>query len=403
MKNIFTIAKKELIDTLRDRRTLIFMVVIPVLVFPLILNGITRLQNSIGESAAKKTIKVGFSSRGEAADLKMILDTTSNIEVVEVEHFSNLMAAREGFKDMINNDSLAAVLYVSPGFDKQIEGRDQGMITIIHNATEESPKDRMQDILEDYQEQLTAERLDSLNLTDKSIAPLKIETNLGNIAPKQEILGKLAGGILPYLFVAFCFLGCMYPAIDLFTGEKERGTIETILTVPVSRSQLLIGKMAVVALSGLISATLAIGGLFLGLATLDIPPEFLDLVYSIITPQLVIMLYLMIIPLTLFFAGIMIPLSVYAKTFKEAQSIITPLNIIMVLPVVIGFLPGVELTAVTAVIPIVNIVLSTKEIIAGTMDPVLMIMVMGSLIAYAAIAVSLAFRQFGKESNILRS
>lgn len=403
MKNILTIAKKELIDTLRDRRTLIFMVVLPVLVFPLILNGITRLQSSIGESAKKKTIKVGFSSRGEAEGLKYILDTTSNIEMVELEYFSNLLAAREGLGPLINNDSLAAILYVTPGFDQKVDGRGQGMVTIIHNATEESPKDRMEDLLENYQEQLLASRLDSLALNADAIAPLKIETNLGNIAPKQEILGKVAGGILPYLFVAFCFLGCMYPAIDLFTGEKERGTIETILTVPVSRGQLLIGKMAVVALSGLISATLAIGGLFLGLATLDIPPEFLDLVYSILTPQLVLMLYLMIIPLTIFFAGVMIPLSVYAKTFKEAQSIITPLNIIMVLPVVIGFLPGVELTAVTAVIPIVNIVLSTKEIIAGTMDPFLMFLVMGSLIAYAGIAVSLAFRQFGKESNILRA
>ena len=124
---------------------------------------------------------------------------------------------------------------------------------------------------------------------------------------------------------------------------------------------------------------------------------------SILTPAFVIQLFLMLIPLTVFFAGIMIPITVYAKSFKEAQSIITPLNIAIILPVVIGFLPGIELTATTAIIPVVNITLCTKQIVAGTLDYGLFAMGVGSLFVYASIACYISLRQFGNEKNVLRS
>ena len=97
----------------------------------------------------------------------------------------------------------------------------------------------------------------------------------------------------------------------------------------------------------------------------------------------------------------MIPIAVYAKTFKEAQSIITPLNIVVVLPAMIGFFPGIELNLSTACIPVINVVLSTKELIAGTLNLnylLISFLVMGFL---ALISVFISYKQFGKESNIL--
>ncbi len=89
---------------------------------------------------------------------------------------------------------------------------------------------------------------------------------------------------------------------------------------------------------------------------------------GILNFQFILLLFSLLLPLTVFFAGIMIPVAVYAKSFKEAQSIITPINLIVVLPAMVGFFPGIELTAMTACIPVVNIVLATKELIAGTLD-----------------------------------
>jgi sodium transport system permease protein len=95
------------------------------------------------------------------------------------------------------------------------------------------------------------------------------------------------------------------------------------------------------------------------------------------------------------------PIAIYAKSFKEAQSIITPLNIVMVLPAMIGFFPGIELNFTTAFIPVVNVVLATKELIGGTLSLGSFLSVFGVMFLLACVAISLSLRQFGKESNIL--
>jgi sodium transport system permease protein len=194
----------------------------------------------------------------------------------------------------------------------------------------------------------------------------------------------------------------MLPAIDLFAGEKERGTIETLLTSPVNRAQILIGKMIVVTTIGLMSATIALIGLFVSLNMLDADSELMSAINQILSPKLILTLYLLLVPLAFFFAGVMIPISVYSRSYKEAQSILTPLNIVMVLPAMAGFFPGVELDYTTAFIPIVNVVLATKAIIAGNADMVLIAITFISLILLAALSIVIAMKQFGKESMVLR-
>jgi sodium transport system permease protein len=198
-------------------------------------------------------------------------------------------------------------------------------------------------------------------------------------------------------------MGAMYPAIDLFTGEKERKTLETLLTTPASRLEILVGKMAVVVSSGLLSAVLAIVGLFVAVRTTAGMPDFFSgMISGMLSVSFVLLLLAMLIPLTIFFAGIMVPLTIYAKSFKEAQSILSPMTFLVIFPAVIGLMPGIELTTVTALIPIVNISLATKEIIAGTIQTPLLLITIISLIAYATISVLFCVRWFGKETHILR-
>ena len=109
----------------------------------------------------------------------------------------------------------------------------------------------------------------------------------------------------------------------------------------------------------------------------------------------------LLLPLVIFFAGLMIPIAIYAKSFKEAQSIITPLNIVMVLPAMVGFFPGIELNLNTTLIPVVNVVLATKELIAGTLSLPYFLSVFGIMCLLALLSVLISYKQFGKESNIL--
>jgi sodium transport system permease protein len=195
----------------------------------------------------------------------------------------------------------------------------------------------------------------------------------------------------------------MYPAIDLFTGEKERGTIETLLTTPVARWKILMGKMLVVVSSGMLAASCSLIGLFISIEYLDLgaEKEIMEVIHGMLNLPFILSLLALLFPMVIFFAGVMIPIAIYAKSFKEAQSIITPLNIVMVLPAMIGFFPGIELNLNTAFIPVINVVLATKELIAGTLSFGYFLSVFSVMLLIAGLAVLLSYRQFGKESNIL--
>lgn len=398
MRQIFTIFRKELKDTLRDRRTLMTMIVIPVLIFPIILTVFVNVSESFQKDAMDKVMHIGYTKGQEnnlvIESLGSLPDSLMKLKLVEVSD-------EEELRKLIQSDSLQAGLLFSSDFNSSVTNQKTGKIEVLINATKIGNKDRVKSYLDIVSEGFKMERLKVLNLDTEKITPIEVEYS--NTASDKETIGKLAGGILPYLFIAFGFLGCMYPAIDLFTGEKERGTIETLLTTPVERWKILLGKMIVVVLSGLLAASLALFGLFISIEVLDLikEPVLLEIVYSILSAKFLIMLYMLLIPLTIFFAGLMIPIAIYAKTFKEAQSIITPLNIVVILPAMVGFFPGIELDAVTAAIPIVNVVLATKELIAGTLDFGLLFISLAVMLALAALSVLISFKQFDKETNVV--
>lgn len=394
---IFTIFKKELLDTLRDRRTLMMMLVIPILVFPVIMNVFFSVSESFQEEAASKTLKIGIVGKENGfifSELQAIPEAAGKKELILIKDTATL-------NTLIKSDSLQLGIVETEMALQQLSTKKPATYTLFYNATDIGIEDRAEAYMKIVEEKLKTARLTELKIEPESIEPLRIEYQ--NIASNKEMIGKLAGGFLPYIFIAFGFIGCMYPAIDLFTGEKERGTIETLLTTPVPRWQLLFGKMGVVVLSGLTAASAALLGLFLSIEVMDIVEneEILKIIHSILSPSFLLMLYGLLIPLTVFFAGVMIPIAVHAKTFKEAQSIITPLNIVMVLPAMVGFFPGIELNAITAMIPVVNVVLATKELIAGTLEVGLLALSFLVMFGLAVLSVIVSYKRFDKETNVV--
>jgi sodium transport system permease protein len=394
---IFSIFKKELKDTLRDRRTLMMMLVIPILIFPIIMNIFAGVSASFSEEAATKKVKIGFIGDKDNYVLKQLKNLPKEMGKKEIVFYSDSVQLKKDLK----LDSIQIGIYSEKEFSSNLTLYKPANLTVFYNATDIGMKDRAEIYLSTIENIARQERILDLKLDETKLTP--IITEYSNVASDKEMIGKLAGGILPYIFIAFGFLGCMYPAIDLFTGEKERGTIETLLTTPVARWQILFGKMGVVVLSGLLASTAALLGLSLSIEFLDVVEnaELLSIIHGILSVKFIILLYALLIPLTVFFAGIMIPIAVYAKSFKEAQSIITPLNIVVILPAMVGFFPGIELNMTTAMIPVVNIVLATKDLIAGTLDMGLLAISFGVMFAIAALAVFISYRQFGKETNIL--
>lgn len=394
MKHIHTIIRKESLDTLRDRRTLIVMVLVPVLLFPVLFIALTRLQTSVMEREQVRLVRVGWVNQDDDPELESFFDQQERMELVNVQDEALL-------EQLIRNDSISYGVVVPEGFGQRIEDMEEVALTLYYSGAQIQGKDRIDRVLQQYENKLVGERLEERSLPESFIRPF--ETRDMNIASDQEMIGMIAGGFLPYLFIIFCFTGAMYPAIDLFTGEKERKTLETLLTAPVSRLHILVGKLSVVTLTGIASALLAILGLFLGFQlTAGLPEVIMGVVMGILSIQFVLMLLLMLVPLTIFFSGVMAPVTIYAKTFKEAQSMLTPMTFLVIIPAAIAMVPGIEYNAATALIPVVNITLATKEIIAGTINIPHYLITVFSLIGLAAISVIFCARWYGKESNILR-
>ena len=393
---IFNIFKKELKETLRDRRTIMTMIVIPILLFPIILNVFSGISSKFQNDAANKEVFIGI-----IADKDGFISKELNLMPKERRNFKILF-----YKDTIDLikdlklDSIQIGIYTNSNFEMTLKSQKPAPLIVYLNETDIGIQSRAKSYINYIETKARQQRLSELKIEQSKVTPLMAIYK--NIATEKEMIGKIAGGILPYIFIAFGFAGCMYPAIDLFTGEKERGTIETILTTPVLRWQILFGKMGVVILSGFIAATFALVGLFLSFEFLDISKnkEMHEIILSILSVRFIISLFILLFPLIVFFAGIMIPIAVYAKSFKEAQSIITPLNILVFLPAMVGFFPGIELNLTTACIPVVNVVLATKDLIAGTLDIGLLSISFGVMFLIAFASVLFSYKQYGKESNI---
>jgi sodium transport system permease protein len=196
----------------------------------------------------------------------------------------------------------------------------------------------------------------------------------------------------------------MYPAIDLGAGEKERGTLETILSSPASRLDIVLGKFLVVMLAAVLTAFIALAGMAIGIQRIpEIPPEILVIINEVLSPKTIGLIMTLVLPVAAFFSAVLLGLSIYAKSFKEAQSIMAPLNIVIIFPAVIGTLPGIELNTITALIPVLNVSLASKDIIAGVMDPFLMTEVYVSLFGLAGLAIFWCVKWFNRESTIFRS
>ena len=397
MRTVLTVFRKELIDTLRDRRTLVFMVVIPLLLFPLLFRVMTSVEKSQSDKERARKLRVACVDNGNAARLLEMLQARDDMKVYGALPLDSLQA-------LIRADSLEGAFVVAPDFDDEVAELKPGRIDFYYKSTDDRSivRNRMEKTIEEYERELLDARFQRLEMDASMVDAVEMKSH--NVASVEERVGKSVGGMLPYIFIIFCFMGAMYPAIDLGAGEKERGTMETLLTAPVNRFHILLGKFGVVVVSGLVSAIVSMAGLYIGIKQApDIPPEFMEMIVHIFGWNTILLVLSLLLPLTIFFAGILLSVSLTARSFKEAQSMISPLNIAVILPAAIGLIPGVTMDYRTALIPILNVSLATKEILAGTIRAPHLILVYTSLIALAVASLYGSAWWFRRESTIFRS
>lgn len=392
-----TIAKKEVIDISRDRRTIIMMVVVPLFLIPVLLGTVFKITKSMADKASEKQLKVQIYGQEYAPDLYQAFADMDKVIILD-------QIPTDSIQSYIQQEFLDVAIHVDSDYKVNIAKNGQAKIRIQFKGTDSFgiTKDRINGVLKKFENQIVSERMDRLNLKPEVVRAYNI--NYEDVASRQEKFGKIAGGWFPYVFIIFGFMGAMYPALDLGAGEKERGTLETILSSPASRLDIVLGKFLVVLLAAFLTAFLALGGMAVGIQRIpDIPPEVLIVINEVLNPKTIGLIMTLVLPVAAFFSAMLLGLSIYARSFKEAQSIVAPLNIVIIFPAVIGTLPGMELNAITSLIPVLNVSLASKDIIAGVINPLYMAEVYMSLFGFAGLAIFWCVKMFNWEKTIFRS
>ena len=396
MTRIGIIFRKELKDMLRDRRTIFFMIVFPILIIPLLIGGIPKLMTGIMKEKMTEKISIAIIGKENSPDLMSVFAEVDSIDLV-------FNVEEDSIETKIRQKEIDGALRIPTHFNETIKSLKTAQLTMVYLSTGdfEAIKKRLERAVNIFVNDKRTERLVQLNVNPNQLEPVHIVHQ--NIASDKEQIGKIAGGWLPYMFILYCFMGAMYPALDLGAGEKERGTIETLLTSPAGRMEILLGKFGVISLFGFLSAISGILGLVVGLQFItDIPAEIIETAKSIIQLKTITLILLLIVPVSILFSAVLLSISIYAKSFKEAQSLVAPINILIIVPAMIGIIPGIELNWKTAMIPIVNISLISKDILAETVTTGLLFVVFSSMIFLAVIGLIFTHWWFNREEVIFR-
>ena len=393
--------RKELTDSLRDRRTVISMVVVPLLLMPMLTIGMGVLSVALVGRAMKEVpgimILGGEDSPRVMAELRQLKDV-------------RIVPAKPDYADEISNKEIRAAVEIPEDFDAKLAAGETAIVKIYKYEGELKSgfgADRLQRFFREWRDRIVREHLEARQLPETLARPFDIVEK--NVAAPEKVGGALLGGIVPYFVILLCLTGAMYPAMDLTAGEKERGTIETILCSPVSRTHLVLAKFLMVLTASIATAVLSIFSMAVSFGAgkrllLAFTYGATDSALQItITGKAIVSIFFVVLPLAVFFSAALLALSLFAKSFKEAQSYISPLMIVAVLPAVAALLPGVDLTPALALVPVLNTSLVSKEIIAGTYHWNLIALIFLSSSVYAAATLAIAVKLFQREDVLFRT
>jgi sodium transport system permease protein len=393
---------KELKHLFRDTKTIVQTIVVPTFITPLILGGFFWFVGSIATEETKKTYDISVNSLSESNLIAQISESDRLNIVLEEDVSAVINSVTEGSSEI--------GLVITETFDSAIKSNDSAEITMYSKNidTFSQAQSLVTTIIDDFEEAERGERLAALNLDEAYVNPISI--NKEDLTTEEESAGSIFGAILALFFVMYVMTGSMYPAIDLGAGEKERGTMETLISTNISSVDIIIGKMLSVTTSAVLTATFSMLGFAIPLTIMflfyaDSVNDYLfGLLSAVVNPVAFIGVFILIIPLSVFMGAFLLTISVYAKTPKEAGLLLGNVLIIFIIPCYVPLInPGLELDFIGALIPCYNLALITNNLIAGTVDWFLYSVALVSTIVYSCIAIYISYIMFDDENVIFRN
>jgi len=392
LKIVFTIFRKEMLDMLRDKRTLVAMLGIPIVLYPMLFivgsQAFMVQQSRVEESSSIVAVT--------DENFSTVSQWLSEVELVRVEASSDPEAE-------LNAGDVDAFLAIDGVADTVLSSGATLPIEIRYDESEGSSREavrRLITALNNQYDVLLDARLETVDIEKAFVDPLDITRK--NVAPPSKTTGMLLGSLLPLIMIVMVGVGAFYPAIDLTAGEKERGTFETLLSTPTRTIEIVYGKFlavfAIALLTGLLNLISMVLTLYVQLNQLQ---QQMDFIVLRIDPRSVIAFILVMIPLAFLISAIMMSVAVLARGFREGQNMLTPFLLGLLFPAGFAAIPDARLTSSTQFIPIANVALLFKDLMTdrGTLQDIFAVLM--STIAYALLALLLASRIFQREEVIL--
>ena len=375
MNNLWNILKKELRELFRDKKSLAMMLVIPIFI-PLLVIGMSALFESQVSKDVSEYNKIGFSY--EMAEAEKNIAEEMNIEIIN--------GNEEELKQKYDNGEIN--LYITKQDNKYIINTDGS-----DNSTFASGL--IENYFNTYKQYLQQSYLQENNITPNEV--LNIITVEENVLEQDNYFANYIKNYA-FLFIMMAItVSATYPATDTTAGERERGTLETLLTFPIKSKDIIVGKFLGVTVSsiitGIISLALAILSLMITKNMFSIY-EGIDIMYS---PIAILFAVIVIIAYSFFISGLCIAIASTSKTFKEAQSALTPLTFISFFPGMIAFMMGITTTPILSIVPFLNFTLIFTDINNGTINLLNIGLMAISTIVYISLVFAHIIKQYKSE------
>lgn len=393
---------KEIVHLFRDTKTIVQTVVVPTFITPLLIGAVIWYISSIAVDEGKKTYDVAVYDQANT-ELTIKLQESDRLNIVLMDSIDQVI-------DDVTNDNSEIGISFGSNFTTQLENNLSGEITIYSKNLDSFSQAQgiVNDVIDDYDDQIRNERLNNLNIDENFINPITVLDE--DLTTNEEFAGSIIGGILAFLFIVYIMSGSMYPAIDLGAGEKERGTMETLISTNISSVDIIIGKMFSVTSSAVLTAIFSLLGFAVPLIVIflfygdSIPENAFEIISAIVNPVAIIAMFGLLIPLSIFMGAFMLAVSIYSKNPKEASLLLGNAVIIFFIPAYVPLInPGIELDLVGSLIPCYSFALHTNALIAGNTDWFLYGTTLISNIIYCSIAIYVTYIMFDDEKIIFRN
>ena len=397
-----TLLVKEIVHLFRDTKTIVQTVVVPTFITPLLIGAVIWYISSIAVDESKKTYDVAVHDQANT-ELTVKLQESDRLNIVLMDSIDQVI-------DDVTNDNSEIGISFSSNFTSQLENNLSGEVTIYSKNLDNFSQAQgiVSDVIDDYDDQIRNERLNNLNVDQNFINPITVLDE--DLTTNEEFAGSIIGGILAFLFIIYIMQGSMYPAIDLGAGEKERGTMETLISTNISSVDIIIGKMFSVTSSAVLTAIFSLLGFALPLVVIflfygdSIPENAFEIISAIVNPIAIIAMFGLLIPLSIFMGAFMLAVSIYSKNPKEASLLLGNAIIVFFIPAYVPLInPGIELDLVGSLIPCYSFALHTNALIAVNTDWFLYGATLISNIIYCSIAIYVTYIMFDDEKIIFRN